>query len=86
MSAYKEFKKSGYRQKTDIIQKFGIFIARRRAHGCIVQLFAIRDFYVEVWSADFIPWQNIVRIKSFKKCYNLAPYLKQVDVKGVLSA
>lgn len=86
MSAYKEFKRNGFKDKTNIIKKFGAFVAKRRAHGCIIRLFAIRDFYVEVWSTQFLPWRNILRIKSFRNHRDLDPYLDEVDVKGVLSA
>lgn len=86
MSAYKEFKKTGFKHKTNIIKKYGVFIASRRANGCIIRLFAIRDFFVEVWSTQFLPWSNILRIKSFQHNQDLDPYLDKVDVKGVLSA
>jgi len=86
MSAYKEFKKTGFKEKTNIIKRFGVHVANRRAHGCIVRLFAIRDFYVEVWSTQLLPWRNILRIKSFQHNRELDPYLDNVDVKGVLSA
>jgi hypothetical protein len=86
MSAYKEFKRNGFKRKTNIIEQFGVFVAKRQAHGCEIRLFAIRDFFVEVWSTQLLPWRNILRIKSFQKPQNLDPYLDQVDVKGVLSA
>jgi len=86
MSAYKEFKRNGFKGKTNIIKKFGVLVAYRKAHGCEIRLFAIRDFFVEVWSTQLLPWRNILRIKSFRSHHDLDPYLDKVDVKGVLSA
>ncbi len=86
MSAYREFKKKGFKQKTHIIKKYGVYVASRHAYGCIIRLFAIRNFYVEIWSTQFLPWRHILRIKSFRHNRDLDPYLDQVDVRGVLSA
>lgn len=86
MSAYKEFKKSSFKDKVKLIRKYGTHIATRRTHSCVIKLFAIRDFFVEVWSTQILPWKNIVRIKSFQDNNTLDPYLDEVDVKKVLSA
>jgi hypothetical protein len=86
MSAYKEFKKSPYKDKVKLIKKYGTHIATRNNGPCDIRLFAIRDFFVEVWSTHLLPWKNIVRIKSFRDSNTLDPYLDKVDVKKVLSA
>lgn len=86
MSAFKEFKRTGFKQKLNIIKRYGTYVTNRRAHGCVIRLFAIRNFYVEVWSTQLLPWRNTLRIKSFRKNRSLEPYLDQVDVKAVLSA
>lgn len=86
MSAYQIFKKTGFSSKIKIINNHGIFVDKRQAYGCIVRLFAIQDFYIEVWSSRLLPWRNIVHIRCFKQSSKLSPYLDRIDIKTLLSS
>lgn len=85
MSALQSFKNTGFKNKVKIVARHGNFIESRQAYGCIIRLFAIQDFYIEIWSCRFLPWQNIVHVHSFKKSAGLTPYLDQIDIKALLS-
>ncbi|WPP52891.1 hypothetical protein [Catalinimonas niigatensis] len=85
MSAYQIFKKTGFKSKIKILNNHGIYLDSRHSYGCIVRLFAIQDFYIEVWSSRLLPWRNIVHVSCFQKCSKLAPYLDCIDIKNMLS-
>ncbi|MEK6477288.1 hypothetical protein WJR50_07130 [Catalinimonas sp. 4WD22] len=85
MSAYQSFKKTGFKTKIKIVAKHGIFIESRQAFGCTIRLFAIQDFYIEIWSCWLLPWRNIINVHTFKKSSHLTPYLNRIDIKALLS-
>ena len=86
MSAYRKFKSYGFRKKINTVKRHGALIARRYAYGCEIHLFAIKNYFVEVWTVQSLPWRYIFRIRSFRNPRNLDPYLEQVDVKSIHSA
>jgi hypothetical protein len=85
MSAYQIFKKTGFKSKVKILNNHGTYLDSRQAYGCVVRLFALRDFYIEVWSSRLLPWRNIVHIRCFRRCDKLTPYLDCIDIKSMLS-
>ncbi len=66
------------------INNHGIFVDSRHAYGCVIRLYAIQDFFIEVWSSKLLPWDNVVHISTFKEFSPLNPYLERIDFKALL--
>ncbi|WKN33755.1 hypothetical protein PZB74_10500 [Porifericola rhodea] len=84
MSSFKAFKKLKLNKKIGIVDLYGIYLASRQALGFRVELFAIQDFYIEVWRLTLLPWKPTFYVHTFQKSKKLSPYLDYIDIRSVL--
>lgn len=65
-------------EKAQTIWDNGTFLTNKSDEEKAVNLYALGDFYVEVWYDK--PHNRITQIRSFKTVNNLSPYLDDIDL------
>jgi hypothetical protein len=60
---------------------YGIFIADRKNQGYIIYLYALDDFYVELYYIQ--KTTALSHIVTFQSIERLEPYLVQIDINGL---
>ncbi len=78
----KEFKYENKQKKKQLLFEHGVYIASRPDEGFTVLLFQIDAFYVEVYFDR--EEEEIGYIRAFTSLDFLAPYLKNIDISGLL--
>ena len=64
--------------KLNYVKKRGTEIATRKIGYNKVRLYAINNFYVEVWVNMITNF--VIKINAFQKVTGLSPYLKRIDI------
>ena len=79
----KELKLPGIKDVDNTILRDSVHIGNRRGLFCQIALFQVRDYYVEVFFDA--KTKEVSRAISFTDMELLEPYLKQVDISGLLN-
>jgi hypothetical protein len=66
-------------EKAQILWDNGVFVVSKQAAGFTINLYALFDFYVEVWYN--VEKNNIVKFQTFKSISRLAPYLDLINLE-----
>lgn len=67
--------------QSDVICRKGVLISLRREKEYRILLYQIDSFYAEVF---YHQANNVINIESFSGTDRLQPYLKQIDLAGIL--
>jgi hypothetical protein len=78
----KEFKYEDKQMKKQLLFAHGVYLACRPDGDFIILLFQIDSFYVEVYVDR--EEEEIGYIRAFSSTEFLAPYLKRIDISGLL--
>ena len=76
-----QFRRLSEDSQSNIIYERGVLISVRTTEEHKVLLYQIEGFYAEVY---YHPTQNFINIKSFTNTEELQPYLKQINLEGIL--
>jgi hypothetical protein len=68
--------------KAGKLLKDGVLIAERTEGFCKVQLYQVDSFYLEVYRHSH--FNVITKVNSFIDTVHLEPYLKQIDINGLV--
>jgi hypothetical protein len=79
-----EFKLLTPRQKKITILRTGSFLCERKAGLLRKILYQVDSFYVEIYFMRF--GREAIWYRSFDGTSSLQPYLKQIDISGLLSS
>ena len=79
---FKEFKYQDKQKKKQLLFNHGVYLTQRPQAEFTILLFQIDSFYVEVYF-DTEEYQ-IGYIRTFTSVDELAPYLHQIDISGLL--
>ncbi len=77
----KQFNNLSEDAQSDVICRRGVLISLRKENEHRVLLYQIESFYAEVF---YHPVNNVIDIESFSGTEKLQPYLKQIDLAGIL--
>lgn len=77
----KQFNNLSEDEQSDVICRKGVLISLRKENEQKVLLYQIDSFYAEVF---YHPVINVINIESFSGTEKLQPYLKQIDLAGIL--
>jgi len=81
MITVKEFNRCGKKQKYQTVADYGVLLENRIELGCVVFLFAVDTFFVEVWFDNSTYFANhLVVIENTK---GLEKYLDQISIKDL---
>jgi len=79
---YVAFKALHQRHQAEHLARHGHWLAERREDSCALTLYAVGDFYAEVWRS--VGEEDILFIHVFQKPAGLGDYLKLVKLPEVL--
>ncbi len=68
-------------EKKKTVLRLGTLIGKRKYHECLVFLFQLNDFYVEVFCT--FTGKTIREYRVFKNTSNLSPYLESIPLDGL---
>lgn len=72
------FKELPFTNKLEHVFSKGIFLTCRTCRNCMIELFSVDEFFVEVWYSDLENDQSIhLRLKSFRSVSFIEPYLQE---------
>lgn len=79
---FADFKTLSLPEQAYVLCQQGVFLAERKADDCIVALYQLDAYYVEVYyrATD----SEILKFLSFHSTLFLDPYLKNISLQGVL--
>lgn len=73
------FKNLIQEEQIDVMRQYGVHLdLYRQTVECLIALYALEDFYIELHIARHT--DHILTIKSFSGTKKLAPYLDQVNI------
>ncbi|UOQ52580.1 hypothetical protein [Hymenobacter cellulosivorans] len=75
------FKQLPMGQQADVLRRSGHFLSDRRQDSFELQLYALGDFYAEVWRGK--GEEHILFIHLFQDSHNLMPYLESIRLPEV---
>ena len=76
-----EFKYQEKHKKTELLSKYGVYLASRLNRGYQVLLFSVSTFYVEVYFD--LEHEIMSYIRAFSGSEDLDPYLEGIDIAGL---
>ncbi|MFN3343214.1 MAG: hypothetical protein ACK40M_10985 [Flavobacteriales bacterium] len=79
-----EFRELSLSHRADLVQAEGKFIASRSAQTFHVDLYRVRNFYVEIWNNTI--HGILMQIDGFEDDQFLKPYLDDINVKDLFSS
>lgn len=79
----RELKVPGVKNIDETILRHGVHIASRRGLFCEIALFQVQDYYVEMFYDA--KSKEVSRAKTFTDVSLLEPYLKHIDISGILN-
>jgi hypothetical protein len=79
-----QFKQLTSRQKKITVLRTGSFLCERRSGLLRKMLYQVDGFYVEIYFLRF--GREALWYRSFECTTSLQPYLKQIDISGLLSS
>lgn len=68
--------------KVEVLQENGSFLLVREGFRYAVSLYALGDFYAEVWVNK--DKNTVIEVKGFREAWRLDTYLDDVDLEGLL--
>ncbi|MCB2377540.1 hypothetical protein LGH70_08100 [Hymenobacter sp. BT635] len=75
------FKELPMGQQADVLRRSGHFLSDRQQDSFELQLYALGDFYAEIWRGT--GEENILFIHLFQDSHNLMPYLDSIMLPEV---
>ena len=77
-----QFKELTSRKKKITVLRTGSFLCERKRGLLRTMLYQVDGFYVEIWFLRF--GREVLWYKAFDNTQSLQPYLKQIDISGLL--
>lgn len=77
-----EFRSLSEYQQFEVVEQNGVFLAEREDGYYNVRLFAVGNFYAELFCHSH--FNVIVRTKAFLSTKRLEPYLQQININPLL--
>ena len=79
---FADFKTLSLPEQAFLVYRQGVLLAEREADDCIIALYQLEAYYVEVYyrACD----SEILKFLSFHSTLFLDPYLKSISLQGVL--
>ena len=68
-------------QQAELLRRRGHFLSDRRQDSFELQLYALGDFYAEIWRGK--GEEHILFIHLFQDSHNLMPYLDEIPLPEV---
>ncbi len=79
-----QFNRLPVRVKCHCTPQIGRFLMSIEEYYYGIALYAVRNFYVEMWYHR--EWRSIIKIRSFKKLNPESPYLKRIGLGDILKS
>lgn len=82
MITYQEYSTCSLSQKADYLYTKGIFLTFRFTRSHLIELYALEDFFVEIWMSNghINNDQIILKIKALSGKEVLKPYLREISI------
>ncbi len=80
---HRTFNKLSDKGKCFHIKNNGTYLATRKESGCWINLYAINDFFAEVWFQ--LTDNKIVYVSTFENITGMEKYLEKIDITDLIS-
>lgn len=81
---FRTFHKLSDKGKCFHIKNNGTYLATRKESGCWINLYAINDFFAEVWFQ--LTDNKIVHVSMFDNIVGMEKYLEKIDITDIINA
>jgi hypothetical protein len=79
---FPDFETQMLSQQAGVLCREGVYLSERRAGEFLIALYALFDFYAEVWYRQ--QSNELVMITPFQNTARLDPYLEKINLQGLL--
>jgi hypothetical protein len=78
---FSDFKMMNISEQALLIWRNGIYLSERSEDDCLIALYGINDFYIEVYYR--LQTAQVIKLISFHSLILLEPYLKKINIDSL---